>query len=157
MEGLDGDVGAVVECPSQFGPKTQTCDAICSESPISVAGGTKNAHLQRFGFPPATYSIGQHLRESCRHLQSGRQNVTDDDLKRNSGQSTLKIVVGSWRTANNDESNEESSAESARGRCDGRRNLVFRAEARKINFFCRWPIRVQAVLRTKAGFRPNPA
>ena len=65
--------------------------------------------------------------------------VSTDEQKQDLGHITLKIVTGGWRMAGNDESNEESSAENARGRCDGRRNLVFRAPSRKINFFGRGP------------------
>ena len=37
--------------------------------------------------------------------------VAPDEQKRDLGHITLKIVTGGWRTAGNDESNEESSAE----------------------------------------------
>ena len=37
--------------------------------------------------------------------------VAHDEQKRDLGHITLKIVTGGWRTAGNDESNEESSAE----------------------------------------------
>jgi hypothetical protein len=60
--------------------------------------------------------------------------VAHDEQKRDSAYITLKFVTGGWRTAGNDESNEESSAENVRGRCDGRRKLVFRAGSPKNNF-----------------------